>query len=235
MGILFATTATTSTIAGLWVLRSLPRVKGVPDAIRTRLVVNRLLLGVVVTGVVGGLIQGVYETCWTLLLDLRGAHAWQVGLSWTLFAAPFAAVSPLAGRLVDRFDRFKLTIWALASSVVFAATYPFLHSLALLLGLGAAESIGVAVAYPAAQSLLAQAVPEAALGRAQGLNNVLQTAAIALSAAVSGALFAVRPWVPFVGAAVAATVLIGLLPIIWRQPGMPTESGTPASALSATR
>src|SRR5581483_5031144 len=111
---------------------------------------------------------------------------------WTLFAAPFAAVSPIAGRLVDKFNRQQLAVWSLLSSVVFAATYPFLHSLALLLSLGVLESIGVAIAYPAAQSLLSQSVPEVALGRAQGLNNVLQTASIALAAAVSGALFAVH-------------------------------------------
>jgi MFS family permease len=216
MGVLFAATAATSTIAGIWALRSLPRAVGVREAVRTPLVVNRLLLGVVITGIVGGLIQGVYETCWTLLLDLRGAHAWQVGLSWTLFAAPFAAVSPLAGRMVDRFNRMTLTVWALASSVCFAALYPFLHSLALLLGLGAVESIGVAIAYPAAQSLLAQAVPAAALGRAQGLNNACQTAAIAAAAALSGGLFAMAPWVPFVGAAVLSAGLTGALPIIWR-------------------
>lgn len=216
MGILFVITAATSTVAGLWVLRSLPAVRAVPDATKTRLVMSRLLVGVIVTGIVGGLIQGVYETCWTLLLDLRGAHAWQVGLSWTLFAAPFAAVSPIAGRLVDRFNRRTLAFWALLSSLGFAATYPFLHSLALLLGLGAVESIGVAIAYPAAQSLLSQSVAPAALGRAQGLNNGLQTAAIAASAAVSGALFSVAPWVPFVGAAALSAVLTGTLPFIWR-------------------
>jgi MFS family permease len=216
MSILFAITAGTSTIAGLWVLRSLPRVASTRHALRSELVLSRLLVGVLITGVVGGLVQGVYETCWTLLLDLRGAHAWQVGLSWTLFAAPFAAFSPLAGRMADHFDRTKLTVWALASSLGFAAAYPFLHSIALLIGLGAAESIGVAVAYPAAQSLLAQAVPESALGRAQGLSNGVQTAAIAVSAGVSGALFGVAPWIPFVGAAGLAALLTALLPFIWR-------------------
>jgi MFS family permease len=151
-----------------------------------------------------------------LLLDHRGAHAWQVGLSWTLFAAPFAAVSPIAGRMVDRLDRVKLAIWGLASSLGFAATYPFLHSLGLLLGLGAAESVGVAIAYPAVQSLLSVSVPESALGRAQGLNNAMQTAAIALAAGVAGALFAIAPWVPFVSAAALAAVLTALLPLLWR-------------------
>lgn len=216
MGVLFVVSAATSTIASGWVLASLPRVASTRDAVRTRLVVNRLLLGVVITGLVGGLITGVYETCWTLLLDLRGARVWQVGLSWTLFAAPFAAFSPLAGRMADRFNRAKLTVGALASSVFFAALYPFLHSLALLIGLGAVESIGVAIAYPAAQSLLAQSVPATALGRAQGLSNATQTAAMAASAAASGVLFGVAPWIPFVGAAAISALLIGLLPIVWR-------------------
>jgi MFS family permease len=226
MSILFAITAGTSTIAGLWVLRSLPRIASTSDAVRTRLVINRLLVGVVITGIVGGLIQGVYETCWTLLLDLRGAHAWQVGLSWTLFAAPFAAFSPIAGRMADRFNRTKLTVWALASSVGFAATYPFLHSLALLIGLGAVESIGVAIAYPAAQSLLAQAVPAAALGRAQGLSNAAQTAAIASAAGASGALFGIAPWLPFVCAAAGAAAMTGVLPFIWKM-GQPLPVTAP--------
>jgi MFS family permease len=216
MGILFAATAATSTIASIWVLSSLPKVAAIRDAVRTRLVVNRMLVGVLMTGVIGGLVAGVYETCWTLLLDLRGAQAWQVGLSWTLFAAPFVAVSPLAGRMADHFDRAKLTFFALMSSVGFAATYPFLHSLSLLIGLGAVEAVGVAIAYPAAQSLLAQAVPESALGRAQGLSNAVQTAAIAVGTGVSGALFGVAAWIPFVGAASIAAVLVALLPVVWR-------------------
>jgi DHA1 family multidrug resistance protein-like MFS transporter len=231
MGVLFTVTALTSTIAGLWVVAQLPAVKSIPHATRTKLVVSRLLVGVIITGVIGGLVQGVYETCWTLLLDLRGAHAWQVGLSWTLFAAPFAAVSPLAGRLVDRYDPVKLAIAGLTSSLGFAATYPFLHSLAWLLGLGAIESVGMAVAYPAAQALLSRSVPEAALGRAQGLNDALQTAAIAVAAGVAGALFAVRPWVPFVGAAALAAVLTVSLPIVWR--GQKAFAGPSAPTLEA--
>jgi DHA1 family multidrug resistance protein-like MFS transporter len=227
MGWLFAATAITSGVAGVWVLTRLPAVKSIEHEAVAPLTVNRMLLGVIIAGMVGGLIQGVYETCWTLLLDHRGAHAWQVGLSWTLFAAPFAAVSPIAGRMVDRFDRVKLATWGMASSIAFAATYPFLHSLALLLGLGAAESVGVALAYPAAQSLLSDSVPPSALGRAQGLNDMCQTASIAAAAGVAGALFAIAPWVPFVGSAALAAVLVGVLQWLWRdghrRPGVAVE------------
>jgi len=226
MGVLFAVTALTSTIASVAVLRGIPRLPPAPVRERARLVVNRMFAGVLMTGVVGGLITGVYETCWTLLLDLRGAQAWQVGLSWTLFAAPFAAFSPIAGTMADRFDRTKLAFFALAGSLGFAAVYPFVHSLPWLIGLGSIESIAVAIAYPAAQSILAQSVPESAQGRAQGLFNATQTAAIAIAAASAGVLFGVAPWVPFVGAALVSALITAALPFVWRA----TSAETPVAA-----
>jgi MFS family permease len=226
MGILFVITAITSTIASVFVLRGIPKLPGTPEKDLGRFVVNRMLVGVLLTGIVGGLVTGVYETCWTLLLDLRGAEAWQVGLSWTLFAAPFAAFSPLAGRMADRFDRTKLTILALAGSVGFAAIYPFIHSLPWLIGLGSIESIAVAIAYPAAQAVLAQSVPASAQGRAQGLSHAVQTGAIAVSAASAGVLFGVAPWMPFVGASVLSAMITATLPYVWRKPQPAVDAPT---------
>ncbi len=173
------------------------------------------------TAVIGGLITGTYETCWTMLLDSRGATVFQVGLSWTLFALPFAAVSPFAGRLADRLDRRWLTIVALLSTVCFCATYPYLHSVAWLIGLGGVEAVGVAISYPAAQALLAQSAPTAALGRAQGTVSASQTGASALAAGVGGAMFGVGAWLPFVSTAVISGILTLSLLVIWqvRSPG----------------
>ncbi|WP_088316589.1 MFS transporter [Kineosporia sp. R_H_3] len=177
---------------------------------------GRVLVGVLVAAVVGGVLTGVYDATWTLLLDHRGAVEWQIGLSWTLWAIPFVVVTPLAGWLADHHDRRVLVIGAIGSSIFFAALYPFISSLPWLIGLGALESVGVAMAMPAAQSLLAQAAPEAGAGRAMGLFASIQTAAIAASAAVSGALFAIAPWVPFVAVAVVSALLAAALPVVWR-------------------
>lgn len=177
---------------------------------------GRALVGVLVAAVVGGVLTGVYDATWTLLLDFRGAVEWQIGLSWTLWAIPFVVVTPLAGWLADHYDRRVLVVGAIVSSVFFAALYPFISSLPWLIGLGALESVGVAMAMPAAQSLLAQAAPDAAAGRAMGLFASIQTASIAASAAVCGAMFAVAPWVPFVVVAALSAVLTSTLPVVWR-------------------
>lgn len=214
---LFVATAVTALVAAVPVLAG-TRAGGrpAPAGRAPALAVSRALVGVALVGVAGGLVTGVYETCWSLLMHSRGAADWQIGLSWTLFAIPFAAFSPVAGALVDRLDRRRLVIAAMVVSSGFAALYPFLPSVALLMGLGVAEAIGVAIAYPAAQSLLTQTAAPAALGRAQGLFTTAQTAAIAVAAGVSGVLFGQSRWLPFVAAAAAGLALTLALPGLWR-------------------
>jgi len=177
---------------------------------------DRSVLGVAVGYAAAGLVIGVYEVCWSLLLHLRGATGWQIGLSWTLFAAPFAAMSVPGGWLVDHFDRRYLAAGSTFMSAGFAATYPFLHSVWLLVGLGAAEAVAVAVAGPALASQLAHSVPTRQLGRAQGAGSTAQTGATGLAALVAGALFGLHPWVPFIGAATAIVLAVGLLGWCWR-------------------
>jgi MFS family permease len=180
------------------------------------LAITRALVGVVIIGIAGGLVTGVYETCWSLLMRSRGAAAWQIGLSWTLFALPFALFSPIAGRLADRLDRRWLAGTAVVASSGFAVLYPFLTSVPLLVGLGSLEAIGVAIAIPAAQSLLTQAATPQTLGRAQGFFTTVETGSIAVAAAVSGALFGVARWIPFLSASLAGVLLVAALPIMWR-------------------
>ena len=162
-------------------------------------------------------------------MSSRGAEAWQIGLSWTLFALPFAAFSPIAGRLVDKLDRRMLAVISLLVTCGFAAAYPFLSHVWLLMALGTVEAVGVAIAYPAAQSLLSQAAPPEALGRAQGAFTSSQTGAIAVAAAASGAMFGIARWLPFVTAAAVGMALCAVLPLLWRS--LPARASSPDAGL----
>ncbi len=176
---------------------------------------GRAATGSLIAGVAVGLLTGVYETCWTLLLHQRGAATWQVGLSWTLFAIPFALMARPGGWIADHLDRRALVVVAVLASSAFCAIYPFLTAIAWLVGLGAVEAIGAAVALPSIQSLLTQDTEPDAFGRVQGTFATAETAAIAVAAAASGALFAVASWAPFIAAATVGGMLVGTLPFVW--------------------
>ncbi len=132
--------------------------------------------------------------------------------------------APIAGWVADHYDRRVLVVVAMVISVGFALLYPWVPSVNWLVGLGAAESLGVAFAVPAAQSLLGEAAPGNQVGRAQGLFASMQTAAIAASAGVSGVLFAGGPWWPFTVGALVAVIITAALPWVWR--GVPGRVGS---------
>lgn len=197
------------------------------DAARPRLTAEPAVRGALVAAAALGLVIGVYEACWTLLLQHRGAHDWQIGLSWTLFAVPFVVMARPAGWLADHFDRRRLVRYSLCSSIAFCCSYPFISSLPALVALGGVEAIGFALLMPSAQSMLTQSVPASEHGRAQGIFGTAETGAIALSALAGAALFAVAPWAPFVSAGVVALTLTLVSARIWSSVPGRVEAAAP--------
>jgi DHA1 family multidrug resistance protein-like MFS transporter len=110
-----------------------------------------------------------------------------------------------------------LVVLSLLGSVALLFVYPFISPLAVIIGLGATEGLGVAVAYPAAQSLLSQTSPPDRIGETQGVFSTLQTLGIAISAALGGALFGQAPWLPFVTVGAASAALLVAVPFLWAQ------------------
>jgi len=188
-------------------------------AVRPGVGLSAAFVGSLLTAVVLGLTFGVYEICWTLLLQLRGASGWEIGLSWTLFAVPFVLMTRPSGWLTDHLNRKHLVIGGMTLSVVMCGMYPYLHSVPLLVALGAAEAVGIAVVLPAVQSLLAQSSDASQFGQVQGLFSTSQIAAAAVAAAAAGALFGVAAPLPFVITAVTGVTLIVVVAAVWRSVG----------------
>jgi DHA1 family multidrug resistance protein-like MFS transporter len=190
---------------------------------------NRALFGALAVFAGTGLLGGLYESVWSLLLASRGASSLAIGLSWTMYCLPFALLSAPAGRLADHNNRKTLVLVGVITSGLFALWYPEIRSVAYLVVLGCLDAVGGVLVTPAALSMLAEWTPSDRHGAAQGALATSRTAATALAAAGCGALFGVAKILPFAAVALGLALLGAYALYAWR--------GLPARALehAATR
>jgi len=188
---------------------------------------SRGVVGLLLVASCGGFANGVYETCWSLLMRREGESTGFIGLTFALFGLPYLLFAWPAGWLVDRVDRRHLIAVTMAIRAAAIAAYPFLHTRTLILVIGCLEGVVLSALYPAGQSLLAQESALAgALGRGQGVFATTQTAWTVAAALGSGALFAVDARLPFVLAAAGLLLTVAALPTLFAEvAGRATASG----------
>jgi DHA1 family multidrug resistance protein-like MFS transporter len=197
-----------------------PELKNIPRRDRT-VALTKLNLqpgakGAIMLAAAFGLVIGTYDASWSLLLDSRGASGAIINLSWVLFSLPFVLMTKPAGWMVDHLDRRVLALSGLAIEVLMCSLYPFIHSIAIILGLATFEACALAVALPSGQSLMTEEIADDGHGRVQGLYATAQLSAMTLAATVAGYLFTKAPWAPFVAMA-GASALVGVaIAATWR-------------------
>jgi len=198
-----------------------PELKNIPRRDRT-VALTKLNLqpgakGAIMLAAAFGLIIGTYDASWSLLLDSRGASGATINLSWVLFSLPFVLMTKPAGWMVDHLDRRVLALSGLAIEVAMCSLYPFIHEVAIILGLATFEACALAVALPSGQSLMTEEVADDGHGRVQGLYATAQLSAMTIAATAAGYLFSRAPWAPFVAMA-ATSGLVGVgIGWVWRR------------------
>ena len=75
-----------------------------------------------------GLVIGVYEACWSLLMHAHHASTLQIRLSWTMFCLPFVALSGVGGWLADHANRRYIVLAGLLNGAFFLSIYPHIHN-----------------------------------------------------------------------------------------------------------
>ena len=214
MGFVFVGAALLACAASVPVLRSDLGGRGDRSAPLPPLRVDRRLVGAVAVAISIGLTIGAYESCWTLLMRFDHATSLELGLTWTLFALPYVVCFRIGGWFADRADRRVLAAIGIVNGCAFCAIYPLLSVTGLLV-FCCFEALGTSLALPAAASMLSEGADALSVGRRQGVFSTAQTAAVAVSAIVSGRLFEVGPAVPFELMALVGGLLVLAIPLAW--------------------
>jgi MFS family permease len=220
MGLLFTATSILCIVAAIPVVRS--QIIKSQDRHHLRkgplpkISIDAAIIGALCIAVAFGLLIGVYESTWTLLMDTRHATELQIALTWTVFSLPYIFLVRVGGWLSGRFDRRIMAIGGLAIGLLFLALWPHISSIMVIIALCPVEPFGSSMMLPSVQGLLTQNRTPSELGRIQGLYATANTAAIAVSASVSGWLFQIGHSLPYsIGAGLGAGLLVAA-GISWR-------------------
>lgn len=153
--------------------------------------------------------QGVTPAIWSLYMQDRGASLPLIGLSFTAFALAASALAPVAGRISDRYGRWRPILAGLGLSGVVYCVYGLRLPPGWIIVLALVEGAGLAVVRVATDGFLADHVPQGIQGRIHALFSAAGTVGSLLGATVSGFLYAMEPGVPLL----AMGVLYLLVPV----------------------
>jgi MFS family permease len=152
---------------------------------------------------------GAYDAIWSRFVADLGASTALVGLSYTLFAVPFAVAAPLAGRLADRVGGPRAALRGFALLLPVVVSFGFVQQVWVVIGLGVVESTGQAIASTAAAAAMAQAVSPDRAGSGQGLARAVGGLVAAVAALVAAPVYDVLGReVLFPGTAAAVVIVV---------------------------
>jgi MFS family permease len=144
-----------------------------------------------------GVVMAMYDVVWPLYLNSRGQGTLVIGFSVTLFAVPFLLFGSSGGRLADRGNRRIMLGVNFAVAAATAVSYPFLHSLALILCVGMVEATAWVTTEPILYAVITDGSPVDARGRAMAAGGLAEFAGGGFGALVLGSLYGIGAGIPF--------------------------------------
>jgi MFS family permease len=112
---------------------------------------------------------GIFDALWDrYITDLGGGNA-MVGISFALYTIPFILFSSFGGRLADKYNPQKVSMFAMILVVPAVTGYGLFSTLPPVIALNVVEGVVQAMTYPAAAAAVAVAAPIGRASAAQGL------------------------------------------------------------------
>ncbi len=162
---------------------------------------GRLLTGPIVLGCLVrlalGIAPGLGISVWSIYMADLGFSLTLIGWTYTVYAIPILFVSPIAGRLSDRYGRMAMmSVGGVVVGLIWIS-YGLITAFFVFLLVSVVEGSFDAISRSANDGYLADHSPPASRGRAQGLFNAVTQFASLVSALIAGLLYEVNHSLPF--------------------------------------
>lgn len=136
--------------------------------LRTLLQIRPVLAAVILT-VALEFPVGIYDSLWSRFLTDLGASTTFIGVGLTIFGVPMMLLSPVGGRLADRYGALRVATWAFVLIIPTTLAYGLAGSAVVVTALAVFEAVGTAFAFPGTQAAVANDSPPHLLATGQGL------------------------------------------------------------------
>ena len=175
----------------------------------TELLRSRRFLGATLIGAAFMAAVGAYDTLWSRYLHDLGGSPGLIGISFVLFAVPYALWAGTAGRATDRHGTSRVALGGAVAMACSIAAYALSTSAVASTLVALVESSGQAFVAVAATVAVTASAPLARQATAHGLATGLGTLVAALTSAVAAPIYAAHgPSVLFTLTLVAYVTLI---------------------------
>jgi MFS family permease len=188
----------------------------------------RRLMPAVIASAAPEYLVGAITGVWAIYIIALGGEAWQVGLSFTLFALPAVLLSIWFGGLVDRIGGRVVMGGALIAIAVLMPFFVVTSAVPLVLGLLAITGIAVAAEKPVVYTEVVRVADPDEYARAQGVLQIGLMIAQSVGAIAAGYLYGASPALVF--GSVVAVCAISLLGVPRLQARMAAKTLSPEAA-----
>jgi DHA1 family multidrug resistance protein-like MFS transporter len=174
---------------------------GATELLRSRRFIGATLIGAAFMAAVGS-----YDTLWSRYLADLGGSATLIGISFVLFAIPYALWAGTAGRATDRVGPNRVAIGGAIAMALSISLYALSQSAVASALVALVESSGQAFVAVAATVAVTASAPAARQATAHGLASGLGTLVAAATSAVAAPIYAAWGAGPLFGLTLLAYV-----------------------------
>lgn len=135
----------------------------------------RPLTGAILIGVALYVMIGVFDPLWVVMMADLGAPNWVGNAGVSIFGMPWILFATAGGAVAQKYGPFRVSAFGLAIGAFYMASYGFIGSPYLMLGVGVTQSALDALTVTGTGIAVAQAAPPERQGGASGLLGGIQT------------------------------------------------------------